>query len=162
MSDDVVDLADALAERALARAVAACAACALVLGVLALAFVTLADGRLDATSLPQVAVLAVGQVAGLVLAWTLSQRLRAVRAGRGSGPGHASGAALAARRTVVAVPVVGLAVAAACTVLLEPRSTSAFSGLLAVALLGQLPLVLHLQRRGLRLAARPPGSPPPP
>lgn len=161
MSDDVVDLADALAERALARTVAASAGCAVVLGVLALAFVQLAGGRFDATSAPQVAVLAVGQVAGLVLAWTTSRRLRAVRDARGTGPGHASGAAVTAGRAVVAVPAVGLLVGVVATVALTPRSTAAFSALLAVFLLGQLPLLLHLQRRGLLRAARPPGSPPP-
>jgi hypothetical protein len=161
VSDDVVDLADALAERALARTVAAGAGCAVVLGVLALAFVQLAGGRFDATSAPQVAVLAVGQVAGLVVAWTTSRRLRAVRAARGTGPGHASGAAVGVGRAVVGVPAVGLLVGAAATVALEPRSTAAFSALLAVALLGQLPLLLHLQGRALRRAARPPGYPPP-
>lgn len=157
MRHDAVDLADALAERALARTVVAGAGGAVVLGVLALAFVQLADGRLDATSAPQVAVLAVGQVSGLVVAWSTSRRLRAVRAARGSGPGHASGAAVGVGRTVVTVPAVGLLVGVATTAAFAPRSTAAFSALLALALLGQLPLLLHLRRRGLLRAARPPG-----
>ncbi len=155
-SDGEVDLADALAERALARAATGTATAGTALGALALVFVLLAGGRLDATSLPQLLVLGTGQLAGLAVAWTVSARLRAVRTSPGTGPGHASGAAGVLGRAVTAVPAVGAVLALGSIVVLTPRSASAFSAVLALALLTQLALVLHVLRRPLLRAARRP------
>ena len=152
-----VALADALAARALGRAAAGAATAGCALGVLALAFVLLADGRLDATSLPQLLVLGTGQVVGLVVAASAATRLRAVGAAPGgTGPGHASGAAVAVGRAVVVAAVVGAVLGVGSIAALTPRSASAFSAVLAMALLSQLVLVLHVLRRGLVRASRRP------
>ena len=150
------ELADALAERALARAATGAATAGCALGLLALAFVLLAHGRLDATSLPQLLVLGTGQVVGLVVAWSASSRSRAVRASPGTGPGHASGAARVLGRAVVVAPAVGAVLAVGSILGLTPRSASAFSAVLALALLTQLALVLHVLRRPLVRASRRP------
>ena len=154
--DDRVALADALAARALGRAAAGGATAGCALGVLALAFVLLADGRLDATSLPQLLVLGTGQVVGLVVAASAATRLRAVGAAPGTGPGHASGASRTVGRAVLVGAVVGAVLGVGSIVALTPRSTSAFSAVLAMALLSQLVLVLHVLRRGLVRASRRP------
>jgi len=160
LEDDGEGLSDALAARALARVVTGAAAAGFALGLLALVFVLLADGRLDATSLPQVLVLGTGQVVGLVVASAAATRLRAVRAVPGTGPGHASGAARTAGRAVVVASVVGVVLAVGSIVVLTPRSASAFSAVLGLALLSQLALVLHVLRRALVRAARRPADRP--
>ncbi len=147
------DLADAVAERALGRATAAAAFGGLALGVLALLFLTLEDGGVDARSLPQLLVLGVGQVAGLVAAAASASRLRTVRAVPGTGPGHAAGAAALLGRLVVVTSATGLGVAAVGTALVRPVATGAFSAVVALALLSQLVLILHWQRRRLLRAA---------
>lgn len=148
-----VGLADALASRALGRLATGSAIAGCALGLLALVFVLLADGRLDATSLPQLLVLGTGQVVGLVVTATAVARLRAVRAAPGTGPGHASGAARTVGRAVVVASVVGVVLAGSSIAALTPRSVSAFSAVLALALLSQLALVLHALRQALLRAA---------
>lgn len=150
------ELADALASRALGRLAIGAATAGSALGLLALVFVLLADGRLDATSLPQLLVLGTGQVTGLVVAATAVGRLRAVRGTPGSGPGHASGAARTVGRAVVVAAAVGAVLAAGSIVAVTPRSASALSAVLALALLSQLAVVLHVLRLALGRAARRP------
>jgi hypothetical protein len=59
-------------------------------------------------------------------------------------------------RAVTTVPAVGAVLALGSIVLLTPRSASAFSAVLGLALLTQLALVLHVLRRPLLRAARRP------
>jgi hypothetical protein len=153
--EDGEALADALALRALGRLATGAAGAGTALGLLALVFVLLAGGRLDATSLPQLVVLGAGQVAGLYLAAEGFFRSRRVGALPGSGPGEAAAAAFTLSRAVVVVPAMGLALALGSIAVLTPRSASAFSAALALALLVQLTLVLHVLRRGLARAGRP-------
>ncbi len=142
-------LADALAARALSRAVSGSATAGLALGVLALVFLVLAHGAAGPTSIPQLLVLGAGWLAGFGTAAALVPRLRATRSAPGSGPGHAAGAARVMSRVVIGVPVLGGLLALGCVLLLEPRSVSGFSAALALALLVQFALVLHVLRRGL-------------
>jgi hypothetical protein len=150
---DDLDLADALAERALGRATAAGAVAGLAMGTLALLFVVMAGGDLDERSLPQLLVLGVCQVAGLVTAGRCVARLRAVRSAPGTGPGHAAGAAVMLRRLLVGTTALGAALGLLGVIVLRPIVTAGFSALLAVALLSQFVLVLEVQRRGLLRAA---------
>lgn len=154
-SDDI-ELADALAERALGRATAAVAVAGLVMGTLALLFVVMTDGAVDERSLPPLLVLGVGQVAGLVAAGGCATRLRAVRRVPGTGPGHAAGAAVLLRQVQLATLALGGLAGLFGVVALRPIVTAAFSAVLALALLSQFVLVLHTQRRGLLRAARRP------
>ncbi len=142
-------LGDALAERALSRAVSGSATAGLALGVLALLFLVLAHGAAGPNSIPQLLVLGAGWLAGLGTAAALVPRLRAARSVPGSGPGHAAGAARLMARVVIGVPVLAGLLALGCVLLLEPRSVSGFSAVLSLALLAQFALVLHVLRRGL-------------
>ena len=151
-SEDL-DLADALAERALGRATSAAAVAGLAMGTLALLFLVMAGGRLDARSLPPLLVLGIGQLAGLVAAAGGVTRLRAVRSVAGTGPGHAAGAAGLLRRLLVGTAVLAAVVAAASVVALRPVVTAAFSALLALALLAQFLIVIFVQRRALLRAS---------
>ena len=160
MTDDALsderDLADALAERALARAAGSLAAAAVVLGVLAAVFLVLADGALDVRSLPQVVLLSAGQVVGLALAALALTRLRSVRSVPGGGPSAAAVTAAVLDRVVVAVPVGGAVVAVVLVVVLAPRTTAALSAVVGLALLAQLSVLAAVLRRPLRRAARAP------
>ena len=151
-SDDL-DLADALAERALGRATSAAAVAGLAMGTLALLFLVMAGGTLDARSIPPMLVLAIGQLAGLVAAGAGVTRLRAVRSQPGTGPGHAAGAAVVLRRVLVGTSLLALAIAIVSVIVLRPFVTAAFSALLALAILTQFLLVLFVQRRVLLRAS---------
>lgn len=154
--EERIDVADARADRALAQATATSALVGLALGMLAMTFLLIADGELGEQTLPQLLVLGLGQVAGLVAAAACAVRLRAVRSTPGSGPGHAAGAAILLRRVIPTVALMALATAVACVAALSPRATSALSAAVSLALLSQLVLVLHVQRRALDRAARRP------
>lgn len=146
-------LADALAERALGRATATAALAGLLMGTLALLFLVMAGGTLDARSIPPVLVLGIGQLTGLVAAGAGVTRLRAVRFEPGTGPGQAAGAADLLRRLVVGTSVAAASVGVGCTLTLRPFATAAFSAVLAFALLTQFLLVLFVQRRVLLRAS---------
>ncbi len=148
-----LDLADALAERSLGRATSAAAVAGLAMGTLAILFLVMARGALDARSIPPLLVLGIGQLAGLVAAGGGVTRQRAVRAEPGTGPGHAAGAANLLRRLLVGTGVLAAAVGLGSVFALKPLATAAFSALLALALLAQFLLVLFVQRRALLRAA---------
>lgn len=148
------DLADALAERELARTAGGLAVGGVVLGAMAALFLVVAEGRLDAGSAPQVVVLGTGQLAALVLAGTAVVRLRAVRSRPGSGPAAAGSTAALLDRLVVAVPVAGSLAGAVLVAIVTPRVTSLFSVVVSLAVLAQLAVLAAVLRRGLRRAAR--------
>ncbi len=153
---DEVDLADAVAARALQRSANGAAVSAIALGVLATAFLVLAQGRLGPQSLPQVAILGLGQVVGLALALRCALRARALSRTdrRGSGPSEAESAARDARRTVLGLTVSTAAIAGCLLVTLRPFALTALSVVLSVAVLAQLVVVLTTLRRRLLRAAR--------
>ena len=147
--DELTALADALADRALRRAGAAATAGGFALGALALVFLLLAGGRMDATSLPQVFILGTGQVAGLVLGTGCQLSARGLAADPGSGQGRASDGARLLRRGMLATALVAAVAAAWALVMLRPLTVSALSVAIGSALLAQFLILLHLQRRAL-------------
>jgi hypothetical protein len=152
------ETADALADRALSRAGASLAVGSLALAVLSLLFLLLADGALDARSLPQVVVFGIGELGGLAVAavcFTLPRRpRRQVDAGSlGSGPDAADIAQITVGRLVVGLPVVCGAAAVVLAVTLRPVSTAVLSAAVAMAIASQLAVLAAVQRSGLRKAA---------
>lgn len=149
------DLAAALAERALARSVLGAAGAGLALGTVALLFLVVSGSRLDALTLPVVALAGVGQVTGLAAAAACVLRLRQVRAG-----GSPQLLAAAAQRTLrvlgQAALVVGVLAAAALVLLLEETGTALLGAVVGTGLLAQVVVVLTVLRRPLGRASRAP------
>lgn len=153
--DGPVALADALADRALRRAGAATTVGGFVLGALALIFLLLAEGRVDAGSLPQVFILGTGQVTGLVLGLRCQLAARRLRSEPGAGPSRARTAAGVVRRGMVTMALVAGAVALWSLVVLRPFTAAALSVAIGSALVAQFMILVHLQRRALlRAGAR--------
>lgn len=157
-SQDDIDLADALADRALGRIASALAVGSLAVAVMALLFVLLADGALDERSLPQVLVLGAGWLVGTVAAVAISRLLMSLRsevdAGRrGHGPEFAAAAVRWADRVVVGAPVLATVAAAVSVSLERPVVTAVLSAAVALAVVSQLAVLAAVQRRGLRRAA---------
>lgn len=150
---DEDDLLRAVAERAAARAVLGSALAGLVAGVLALAFLWLSGSRVDATTVPVVVLLAVGQLAGVVAAGSTALHLRALRSGvpvRDTAERAQQGLRTLARVTAV----VGALTAVAMPVLLEPRATASLTALAGLGVLAQVVVVLTVVRRPLGRVAR--------
>lgn len=153
---ELTALADALADRALRRAGSAATIGGFALGALALVFLMLAEGRVDATSLPQVFILGAGQVAGLVLGLRCQLAARQLAADPGSGQDRAAAAADLLRRGLLTVTLVAAAVAVWALVVLRPFTSAALSVAIGSALLAQFMILMHLQRRALlRAGPRP-------
>lgn len=148
------DLADALAERALARAAGGLAAAAVVLGTLAAVSLVLAEGAAPARTLPPVVLLTAGQLGGLAASAAALAGLRKVRSRPGTGPAVAKRTARLLDRFVVAVPVVGAALGAVVTAVTMPRAASLFVSLVTLLVLCQLAAVAVAVRGGLRRAAQ--------
>lgn len=152
------DLADALADRALGRASSSLAIGAVALALMSLLFLQLAGGEPDARSLPQVVILGIGHLGGLLVAvacFVLLRRLRsAVDAGRsGTGPDAAAEGAAWLGRLVVGVPVTAVAAAVALLVTMRPLATAVLSVAVGLAVVSQLAVLAAVQRSGLRRAA---------
>ncbi len=152
------ELADALADRALSRAGGSLALGSLALAVLSLVFLLLADGALDARSLPQVIVFGIGELGGLAAAGVCFMLLRRLRrqvdAGSlGSGPDAAEVAQVTVGRLVVGLPVMCGAAAVVLAVTLRPVATAVLSATVAMAIVSQLAVLAAVQRSGLRRAA---------
>ncbi|MFC5997420.1 hypothetical protein ACFP6A_01560 [Quadrisphaera sp. GCM10027208] len=147
------DLLRAVAERAAARAVLGSALAGFLAGLLALAFLWLSGSRVDATTVPVVVLLAIGQLAGVVAAGSAALRLRELRSGmpvRETAERAQRGLRTLARVT----GVVGALTAVAMPVLLEPRATASFTAIAGLGVLAQVVVVLTVVRRPLSRVAR--------
>lgn len=153
MSRDV-DLDRAVVERALGRALLGSALVGVGLGLLAVVFLMLSGGRADATTLPVVVLLLVGQLGGLCAAGVTGLLLRGVRTGaRAPGPAAATAAGWL-RRTARAVTAVGAVTAVALVALLEPQATALLTAVVGAVVLAQGVVVLIVLHRRLLRAAR--------
>lgn len=147
------DLLRAVAERAAARAVLGSALAGLLAGLLALAFLWLSGSRVDASTVPVVVLLAIGQLAGVAAAGSTALRLRDLRSGvpvRATAERAQRGLRTLARVT----GVVGALTAVAMPVLLEPRATASFTALAGLGVLAQVVVVLTVVRRPLSRVAQ--------
>jgi hypothetical protein len=153
-----VELDRAVVERALSRALVGCASVAVGLGLLAVVFLVLSGSRADATTLPVVVLLLVGQLGGLcaaVVCWSL---LRGVRGAVRTPGAAASSAAEWLGRTSRTVAALGAVAAVALVVLLEPRGTALLTAVVGAAVLAQAVVVLTVLRRLLVRAAHAAGG----
>lgn len=152
---DEADLAMALAERALARAVLGTAAAGMLVGVVALLFLVLSQGRLDALTVPVVALAGTGQLTGLAAAAACAVRLREVRAGR-----VPQQRALAAQRSLRVLGqsaiALGAVLALVLVVLLDPTGRAVVGAAVGGGLLAQVVVALTVLRGPLGRASRAP------
>ena len=148
-ADDAARVASRLARASLGLSVGG-----VVLGLFAVGALVSAGGRLDATSLPPVLLLGIGQVGGLVAAAGCAVRVAPVR--RGAVPPHLAAAAAVRSldRLLPAVALVASLSAAAMPVLLRPAATAAFAALVSLALVAQLLVLVAVLRAPLRREAR--------
>ena len=138
----------------LARASSGLSLGGIVLGLFAVGALVSAGGRLDASSLPPVLLLGIGQVGGLVGAAGCALRVPPVRNGTVAPHTAAAAAVRSLDRLLPAVAVVAALSAAAMPVLLRPVSTAAFAALVSLALVAQLLVLVAVLRAPLRREAR--------
>jgi hypothetical protein len=158
MAEDAAGLATALAERALGRAAVGSSVAGLALGLLAVAYLTLAGGRFDAGTGPVVVLLGIGQVAGLAAACACALRRRGLRSSHLAPQGVAAAGGRDLQLVLTAVVVCGGVSAVALPVLLTPHGTALLTTVVGVGVLAQLVVVLAVLRRPLQRAARAPAA----
>lgn len=149
-----MSLAEALALRALVRATAATALTGVVAGLLATTFLALSGSRLDATTVPVVTQLLAGQLAGLAAAAACARRLRALRAGRTSGPRAAGGAAHDLDRLLPVLVAAAGVLLVALPFVVRPAGAALLSSVIGAGVLAQVVVVIAVARGPLRRAAR--------
>lgn len=150
-SDDP-GLAAAVAERALARTARGAALGGCALGLLALAFLFIADGTLDARSIPQLLLLGLGQLVGLGAAGLAVLAIRHCRVGHDAIL-QTRQAASRLFRAIQVLTIGSAGIAVGCLAVLRPFTITALSVVLSLAIVAQLALVLVALRGRLRRAA---------
>lgn len=144
----------ALAHRAVARPMRNIAISGGALGVLALAFIVVADGHLDATSIPQLGILGLGWLTGIIVPSYCVRLQSAVHRGRLDPFEACARLDGVLRGTAIGLPVCALVLGIAMVALVEPTSTTVLSVAVSLAIVSQLVAVLVAVRPGVRRAAR--------
>lgn len=148
-----VQLADALSFRALQRTATSAAVGGCALLALAVLFLLMTGGVLADTNTAQTLILVGGNLTALALGAGCQLHARRIAADPGSGPDRAAAAHRWIGWVFIADLVLAALVTAATAVPARPVAPALLSAAIGTALLGQLLIVLSVNRKALRRAA---------